>query len=273
MNKKLEGRVAVVTGSGRGIGRAIAQALASEGASVGLVARSEDQISETQNLIESKGGSAVALPGDVTVRADAENVMKEMINRYKRLDILVNNAGGLKVVGPVGEDDPDAWRYEVSLNLFGTYLFSHASVPHMRGSGVIVNLGSGSGIRAFPFCSAYGCSKAAVLHFTETLARELEPRGIAVFAIRPGSVRTSRTRITDTPKGKKYLGPIANLPSGMRVPPERAAGLVVRLCDPEAAVLSGRIISVLDDLDLLIKESEQVQKNQLYVLRMNTLDL
>jgi NAD(P)-dependent dehydrogenase (short-subunit alcohol dehydrogenase family) len=113
-----------------------------------------------------------------------------------------------------------------------------------------------------------------LIHFTGSLAVELEEKNIAVFAIRPGVVRTSITGIQNTPAGKKYLGHIARLfetDSDLLVPADKAAGLVLALCRPEAAVLSGRVISVYDDLPRLIAQGERIRKEELYQLRLNTL--
>jgi len=274
MERQLEGRIAIVTGAGRGIGRAIAITLAKAGVVVGLVARSHDQLEEAHASIKSQGGTAVILPGDVSKRPDVERIVREMVKPYDALDIIVNNAGVHTAVGPVGEDDPEAWWHDVKVNLLGPYLLCHFALPHMKSPATIVNTASGAGIAAFPNSTSYGASKAALIHFSESLATELQPRGISVFAIRPGAVRTSITNILSTPAGKRYLAHIAELfedGSELLVPPERAAELVLRLCSQQAAVLSGRMISVLDDLDQLIREAKRVKEEQLYVLRLNTL--
>jgi len=274
MEKTLIGKVALVSGAGRGIGRAISLALADQGADVGLIARNRDQIDDTRAAISERGGSSVVLPGDVSVREDIERIVKTMMEPYGTLDILVNNAGVHTAVGPVGDDDPEAWWHDVAVNLRGTYLLSRTALPFMSPGGTIINVSSGAGMKAFPYSSAYGASKAALIHFTETLHLELESKGISVFAIRPGAVRTSITNILSSQKGKQYLGHIAKLfedDSDLLVSAEFPAQLVVRLCSPKAAVLSGRMISVLDDIDLLIEKSEQIRAEQLYLLRLRTL--
>jgi NAD(P)-dependent dehydrogenase (short-subunit alcohol dehydrogenase family) len=273
MEKQLDGKTALVTGAGRGIGRAVALALAEQGAMVGLVARSRDQLRETQGMIEAQGGRSLVVPADVAIPGQGEEAVCTLMRGRSSLDILVNNAGVHTAVGPVGEDDPEAWWHDVTVNLRGPYLLSRAALPCMHSGGTIVNVASGAGMKGFPFSSAYGASKAALIHFTESLAIELEPRGIAVFAIRPGAVRTSITRILDTPEGKKYLGNIAKLfesGSELLVPARRPAELVLALCRSEAAVLSGRMISVLDGLPEMIAGAERIREQQLYQLRLNT---
>ncbi len=273
MEKQLNGKTALVTGAGRGIGRAIALALAEQGALVGLMARSRDQLLESQSLIEKQKGRSLVLPADVSIPGQGEEAVRTLVGDQSTLDILVNDAGVHTAVGPVGEDDPEAWWHDVTINLRGPYLLCRAALPFMRSGGTIVNVASGAGLKGFPYSSAYGASKAALIHFTESLAIELEPRKIAMFAIRPGAVKTSITRILDTPNGQKYLGHIAKLfetGSELLVPAQRPAKLVLALCRPEAAVLSGRMISVLDDLPQLIARAERIRKQQHYQLRLNT---
>ena len=273
MDKQLSGKVALVTGAGRGIGRAIAMALAEQGAVVGLVARNRDQLLETQSIIENRNGRAVVLPADVSIPRESEQLVQTMVADHQALDIVVNNAGVHTAVGPVGEDDPEAWWHDVTINLRGPYLICRAALPYLRSGGTIVNVSSGAGLKGFPYSSAYGASKAALIHFTETLALELKSKAVAVFAIRPGAVKTPITRILDTPNGIKYLGHIAKLyepGSELLVPAQRPADLVLDLCRPETAALSGRMISVLDDIPLLIEQAERIREQQLYLLRLST---
>jgi NAD(P)-dependent dehydrogenase (short-subunit alcohol dehydrogenase family) len=274
MEGQLNGKTALVTGASRGIGRAIAVALAEQGAVVGLMARSRDQLQETQSLIEKQKGRSVVLSADVSIPDQVEEALGKLVKDQSTLDILVNDAGVHTAVGPVGEDDPEAWWYDLTVNLRGPYLLCRAALPFMHPGGTIVNVASGAGMKGFPFSSAYGASKAALIHFTESLAIELESKKISVFAIRPGAVRTSITRILDTPNGQKYLAHIAKLfetGSELLVSAEKPAELVLALCRPEAAVLSGRMISVLDDLPQLIAQVEHIREQQLYQLRLNTL--
>ena len=273
MERQLNGKTALVTGAGRGIGRAIAIALAQQGAVVGLTARSRDQLLETQDLIERQRGRSLVLPADVSIPAQVEEAVGTLVKEHAKLDILVNDAGVHTAVGPVGGDDPEAWWHDVTVNLRGPYLMCRAVLPFMPSGGTIINVASGAGMKGFPYSSAYGASKAALIHFSESVAIELEERNIAMFAIRPGAVRTSITRILKTPNGQKYLGHIAKLfeaGSDLLVPAQTAAELVAALCRPEAAVLSGRMISVLDDLPRMISEARRIREHQLYQLRLKT---
>ena len=149
-------------------------------------------------------------PGDVADRAQVQSIVQQVVQRFGRLDILCNNAGAHTTVGPVGEDDPEGWWFDVTVNLRGAYLFCHYAVPRMSSPGWIVNTASGAGIKPFPYSSGYGCSKAALILFTESLALELESRKIAVFSIRPGAVRTAITRILYTPQAERYLGDVVS---------------------------------------------------------------
>jgi NAD(P)-dependent dehydrogenase (short-subunit alcohol dehydrogenase family) len=273
MTGGLDKKTAVVTGASRGIGRSIAQALAKEGAAVALISRSESKLEETRALIETAGGRAVVFPGDVSKRQDVERIMSEIAGRCGRIDILCNNAGVYTAVGPVGEDDPKAWWFDMTVNLYGVYLCCHYAMPHMSSPATIVNTASGAGIKPSPYATAYSCSKAAVILFTESLAAELKSRDIAVFSIRPGAVKTDIIKILSTPLGQRYLGDNAKIfeeGSELLCPPERAAELVVRLCRPEAARLTGRFVSVADDLDRLIEEAGGIAERQQHVLRVQS---
>ena len=274
MIRQLEGQTALVSGAGSGIGRAIALALAGQGAVVALVGRRRDLLTETAELIEAEQGQGIVLPADVSAPGECDRIVDILMKDRKGLNVLVNNAGVHSAVGPVGEDDPEAWWHDVTVNLRGPYLLCRAALRTMGPGATIVNVSSGAGMKGFPYSSAYGASKAALIHFTESLALELSARRIAVFAIRPGAVKTSITGILDTPNGRKYLPHVARLfesNSGLLVPAEKPAQLVLDLCRPETAVLSGRLISVLDDLDRLIDQSERISEEQLYQLRLNVL--
>lgn len=274
MSGQLDGRTALITGAGSGIGRAIALALAEDGAVVALVGRRQDPLAETAKLVEAAKGRAIILPADVSRPGECQRIVATLMRERTALDVVVNNAGVHTAAGPVGEDDTDAWWHDITVNLRGPYLVCRAALPHMGPGSTIVNVSSGAGMRGFPYSSAYGASKAALTHFTESLALELSAREIAVFAIRPGTIKTSITGILDTPMGRKYLGHVARLfeaDSELLVAPERPARLVVDLCDSKAAVLSGRMISVLDDLPLLIEQSERIVEEHLYQLRLNVL--
>jgi 3-oxoacyl-[acyl-carrier protein] reductase len=193
---RLTGKVAVVTGGGRGIGRAIALAFADEGADLCLVARTESQLKEVAEEVRSKGRQALTVSTDVTDRSQVEEMAAQVNNTFGRLDILVNNAGGGIEKNSILESDPETWIQDVTVNLTSAYLVTHALLPLMieAGGGHIINTGSGMGHRPTPTNSAYHVGKAGLWMFTQCLAEEVWEHGINVNELIPGPVATNLTR-------------------------------------------------------------------------------
>ena len=271
----LKDRVAFVTGGGRGIGRAIAQELAARGAQVTVFARSQDQLEETVSLIKSASGVAAAFICDVS---DAESVRSEFARAREKFgpaDILVNNAGALGPLGPFSENDPGEWWRAVEVNLRGTALCTHAALPEMiaRRAGRIINVSSGAGTQPMANFSAYVVSKTAVTRMSEALAIELAGQGIKVFSISPGTVSTEMSEYSRTSDaGKKWLPWFEKIfENGLNVPAERPARLVAQLASGKMDALSGRYFAVSDDLDALLQNAEEIDREKLYSLRMRTL--
>ena len=129
---ELSGAAVIVTGAGSGIGRALAREFARQGSRVACVGRRRDDLDETIRSIEAEGGVALAVPTDVTLRAEVGNMVETVLDRFGGVDLLFNNAGSFGAVGPVWEMDPDAWWQDVTINLLGTFLCSQAVLPHMR---------------------------------------------------------------------------------------------------------------------------------------------
>ena len=187
----LSGKVAIVTGASRGIGRSIALVLAREGAAVGLVARTAEQLAAVCEEIGGLGGRAIALSADVSVERDVIQVVKEAVETFGRLDILVNNAG-LGIFGPLQEMRVQDWDRVMAVNARGPFLFCREAIPFLReqSSSHIVNIASAVGHEGYANQSAYGASKHALLGMTKALAREVQSDGIRVHAVSPGGVDT-----------------------------------------------------------------------------------
>ena len=192
VDRKLEGKVAVITGAGRGIGRAIALGYARAGASVCCSARSESEIQETVREIRGEGGTAVSFLADVR-QQDAVHALFEFAeSELNGIDIAVLNAGVNLDRGPVEGGDPAAWEETIRTNLLGGYYCARAAIPAMkrRGGGKIITIGSGMGHNGLAESSAYCCSKAGLWMLTRVLAQELRQHNISVNELIPGPVRT-----------------------------------------------------------------------------------
>ncbi len=190
MNERLIGKVALVTGAGRGIGRAIALGYGRCGAAVCCVARTFAQVQSTAAEIEQGGGRALAVPADVRDRHAVEAAFEGASQAFGGIDIVVINAGVNRSREPVETSEPGAWGETLEVNLLGAYLCARAAIPHLRrrGAGKIITVGSGLGHRSIPARSAYACSKAALWMLTRVLAQELAAYNISVNELIPGPV-------------------------------------------------------------------------------------
>jgi NAD(P)-dependent dehydrogenase (short-subunit alcohol dehydrogenase family) len=268
----LRGKVAVVTGGGRGIGRAIAQTLAAAGARVAVIARSTAEIDETAALIERAGGTAHAFSADIAIPAEVERAIDAIQLSLGRVDVLVNNAGAVKPFGPLWESNPSEWWYTMEVNLRGPLQCTHAVLPGMvaRRGGRIINIASGGGTMPTPYFTSYVVSKTALIRFTECLALETKSYGISVFSISPGTVRTAMSSYSlNSPEGQKWLPWFGRIfDEKIDVPPERPAKLVLDLASGRADALSGRFLSIYDDLDALVKNASAIEEKDLYSLKL-----
>jgi NAD(P)-dependent dehydrogenase (short-subunit alcohol dehydrogenase family) len=275
----LSGQVALVTGGGRGIGRVFAQTLAAAGARVAVAARSEDELAHTLALVEQAGGHAMAVPLDVTDQRAVERAVTIIEQQLGPVTLLVNNAGVCGPVDPLWDVDPEDWWRTIDINLRGSFLCAHAVLPNMieRRQGRIINIASYAGVFRWPLVSAYSVSKAALVKLTENLAVETKRLGVAVFAVHPGIVTIGLTEhAMTTPSSKSPTGRAMGwlrqeVEAGRAVPPERGADLVLRLASGQADALSGRYLTVHDDVDALLARASEIQRDDLYVLRLRDL--
>ena len=196
-NPLLEGRVALVTGAGRGLGRAIAIDLAQHGAKVALSARSESEIEAVAAEIRSFGGQALAIPCDVTDPASVQSLVSGIGEAFHAPTILVNNAGAAESHKFVGH--PDAlWERMIAVNLTGTYRVTKACAPGMLDAkwGRVINIGSIASVTGAAYIAAYTAAKHGVLGLTRALAAEWVRKGITVNLVAPGYVDTPMTDAT-----------------------------------------------------------------------------
>jgi NAD(P)-dependent dehydrogenase (short-subunit alcohol dehydrogenase family) len=243
----LSGRVALVTGAGRGIGQAIALALAEVGADLILLARSASELDETAARVQGLGREAFPVVADVSQREDVQWAVAAGLERFGRVDVLVNNAGVQPPIGPLVENDPEAWERAVAVNLFGPFHCIQAVLPGMivRRRGKIINLSGGGATGPRPNFSAYAASKAAVVRLTETLAEEVRPYGIRVNAIAPGAVNTrmlDEVLAAGEAAGEELAAAQKRQAQG-GTPAELAAKLVAFLASDASGDLTGKLIS------------------------------
>ena len=186
----LENKVALITGSGRGIGRAMALLFAKEGAAVFLTARTESELASVAKEIKDQGGKAAYITADLTKARECEKVILEMHKEFGRVDILVNNAGHYGPVVPVEEYLLEEFERVINVHLRAAFLLSKLALPGMyaRKSGVILNISSLSAKSAFGWGSAYAAAKAGLLGLTRVMAAEAARNGVRVNAICPGPV-------------------------------------------------------------------------------------
>ena len=267
---QFDGKVALITGAGRGIGRAIAVAYAKEGAKLALAARTLSELEETARQAEALGAATCVIPCDVTDPQQVEAMVASTLDCYPTIDILVNNAGIVGPVGPLQDNDISHWVRTIQLNVIGVFLCCRAVLPTMlaRNSGKIVNM-SGVGGRSL---SAYGASKAALVDITETLYQELRGTHIQVNAMSPGSIHTAMWE--ETQAAAAAIGDEELLEWGQRVTSgrgasmQRAAELAVFLASDQAGNMSGRLVqAVTDDFESLTPRVPDIMESDAYLRR------
>jgi NAD(P)-dependent dehydrogenase (short-subunit alcohol dehydrogenase family) len=245
---KLDGKVAIVTGGGRGIGKAIALALARSGADVSVAALESDQVEASAGEIAALGREALALPMNVTHLTEIENVVAKTVSRFGKVDILVN-AAGIWTPGPALEMTEDAWDKTMNINLKGTFFFCQAAAREMvkRNSGNIISISSIDATTT-PACQVhYTATKAGISMMTKALAIEWAKHGIRVNAIAPGWVLTDLTREAWQKDADRYL---PRLPLGRIAEPEDIADVAVFLASDSSRYVTGAIVDVNGGLGL-----------------------
>ncbi len=239
----LLGKTAVITGGSRGIGRAIALKLAENGANIVVnYTNNSQKAQEVVDLIKSMGRDALAIKADISNSEDVKELAKKVESHFKNIDILINNAGITRDSLLIRMKDED-WDNVLNINLKGTYLCTKYIGKKMmkQRSGKIVNVSSVVGIMGNPGQSNYSASKAGVIGFTKSIAKEFSSRGINVNAVAPGFIETDMTSTLSEDIKKGYS---KNVPLGRLGSPQDIANLVMFLCSEESSYITGQIINV-----------------------------
>jgi 3-oxoacyl-[acyl-carrier protein] reductase len=268
---KLEGKVTIVTGAGKGIGKAVTLAFAREGANVVAVSRTFSEVRDVAAQIAMMGRLALPLKVDVSRRGDVHKMVNSTIARFGRIDVLVNNAGVLGPVGPLVENDVDAWVNTIEVNLIGTFFCCREVLPTMmkQCGGKIINFSGGGATSPRPRFSAYASSKTAVVRLTETLAEEVKEFNIQVNAIAPGAVDTrmhDQVLVAGEAAGKKAMEESQKVKVTGGTPLKLPVELAIFLASDASDGLTGKLLSAVWDnwkkMDL-----NEVLSSDVYTLR------
>ncbi len=229
---RLNGKVALITGGGRGIGRAIALGFSREGAKVAVAARTSGEIEAVCKEIEAGGGRGFALCCDVTIEEQVKDMMHSVREHFGRIDILVNNAGA-GAFRPAYGTPLSTWEKMMDENAKSTFLCTKHAWRSMRkqGGASIINISSTSGTRAYPMYAAYSASKWGQIGFTKATAEEGKPDGIRVNAIAPGKVDTEMRKAIAEDKDKMLKS-------------EDCVGVAIFLASDESCYVTGQVIEI-----------------------------
>jgi len=240
--KRLEGKVALVTGGARGIGKAISERLAEEGATIAIVDIMQQVAEETAAEFKAKGWEASAYSADVSKFDSAETTIKAVVEKYGKLDILVNNAGITRDTLILRMTDED-WDKVMAVNLKGTFNFTKAAVRPMMKSryGKIVNIASVVGRMGNPGQANYSASKAGVIGLTKTSAKEFASRNICVNAVAPGYIMTDMTKAISQQATEAFMNAVPLQRAGK---PEDVANVVYFLCSTDSDYVTGQVINI-----------------------------
>ena len=238
---QLKDKVAIITGSGRGIGRAIAIAYAAEGARVVIASRNTHELDAVAAEITAQEGEVLAVPTDMRVRTDVENLIQQTVDRFGRIDILVNNAG----VNPRGlflDSTDEEWEQGWQINVMGVVYCCRAalSIMQQQGNGNIINVGSGMGQVGHANLSVYCASKAALHGLTQAIAEEVWQDGIIANVLIPGPVKTELSR-----GSWENTGTFRAQSDPWKEPEQVVASALFLAAQPPDSGMTGQILSIM----------------------------
>jgi 3-oxoacyl-[acyl-carrier protein] reductase len=244
----LQGRVAVVTGAGRGIGAAVSCLFARAGAQVALLDRDAAGVTRSAESIGLDGGEALAFPTDITDGFAVERTLDAVVDEWGRLDILVNNAG-MRREAPLKDVTEEDWAEILDVNLRASLVCAQAAAPHMeaRGFGRILSAASVAARAGHPNQTAYAAAKAGIIGMTRTWARELGPKGITANAVAPGFIE-SELGPPLVPEVRERI--LARLPARRLGSREEVANVYLFLASDLASFINGAVIGVDGGLQL-----------------------
>ncbi|OGX13070.1 MAG: hypothetical protein A3K11_02875 [Nitrospirae bacterium RIFCSPLOWO2_12_FULL_63_8] len=243
--KRLDGKVALITGGGTGIGAACARLFAQEGAAVVITGRRKDALETVVKDIEKNKGRALAVAGSVTDEAHAQAAVAQAVRSYGKLDILVNNAGTGAFGKPLHETDEATWNEMLAINLTGTYRMVKAAVPELikTGGGSIVNVSSIASLVGIPMTAAYSASKGGMDALTRCVAIDYAQQKIRCNSVWPGLVDTPMA--SGLIDNKDALAQIMTAyPLGRYGTSEEVAKLILYLASDESAWMTGSVIPI-----------------------------
>lgn len=245
--RRLDGRVALVTGAGTGIGRACALRLAEEGAAVTVTGRRPEPIAETVAEIERSGGRALAIPGDASLEADAERMVAETVATFGALHVLVNNAGSIRRNVLLHETETERWDELVAANLRSVFLVTRAALGPMLDAGgdrSIVNIASTFAHTNAVGVSPYAAAKGGVVALTRSLAVEYAEHGIRANCICPGIIVTPLAHVDRPDFEERRPALEALFPLGRLGEPEDVAAAVAYFASPDAGWVTGVVMDI-----------------------------